>query len=120
MHRRRFLQLFGAAAPGALIIPKLGLSEVARKFFFAPKQGWHKSWTMHALPGRIDGLSLKHWYRVHEGKINFYEVDGQTVFPVYKANGGLARANVVYTMGPAVIIPGEIPVPDFMKDLSIA
>lgn len=52
--------------------------------------------SMHATPGRIDGLPLKHLFRVENQPIDFYEVGGQTTFPAYGASGGLASSTIFY------------------------
>jgi len=52
--------------------------------------------SLHAQPGRIDGLPLKHLFRVENQPIDFYEVGGQTTFPAYGASGGLASSTMFY------------------------
>lgn len=52
--------------------------------------------SIHATPGRIDGLCLKHWFRVENQPIDYYEVGGQTIFPAYGASGGLAASLFFY------------------------
>ncbi len=52
--------------------------------------------SLHAKPGRIDGLPLKHLFRVENQPIDFYEVGGQTTFPAYGASGGLASSTMFY------------------------
>jgi hypothetical protein len=52
--------------------------------------------SIHATPGRIDGLPLKHLFRVENQPIDFYEVGGQTTFPAYGASGGLASSTMFY------------------------
>jgi len=45
---------------------------------------------------RIDFLDLSHWGRAVMQEIDFYDVGGQTVFPIYGASGGLAAAYIFY------------------------
>lgn len=52
--------------------------------------------SIHATPGRIDGLPLKHLFRVENQPIDFYEVGGMTTFPAYGASGGLASSTIFY------------------------
>lgn len=52
--------------------------------------------SIHAAPGRIDGLCLKHWFRCENQPIDYYEVGGQTLFPTYGASGGLAATTLFY------------------------
>jgi hypothetical protein len=52
--------------------------------------------SIHATPGRIDGLCLKHWFRVENQPIDYYEVGGQTLFPAYGASGGLSASTMFY------------------------
>jgi hypothetical protein len=49
-------------------------------------------------PGRIDGLCLKHWFRVENQPIDYYEVGGQTLFPTYGASGGLVGQHDVLSL----------------------
>jgi hypothetical protein len=51
---------------------------------------------IHAVPGRIDGLALKEWFRVENQPIDYYEVGGQTLFPTYGASGGLSANTLFY------------------------
>lgn len=52
--------------------------------------------SIHAAPGRIDGLCLKHWFRVENQPIDYYEVGGQTLFPTYGNSGGLSASTLFY------------------------
>lgn len=52
--------------------------------------------SIHATPGRIDGLPLKHLFRVENQPIDFYEVGGMTTFWAYGASGGLASSTIFY------------------------
>ena len=51
---------------------------------------------IHAQPGRIDGLPLEHWFRAEIQPLDFYEVNGQTLFPIYGNDGGLASSFITY------------------------
>lgn len=51
---------------------------------------------IHAQPGRIDGLPLEHWFRAEIQPLDFYEVNGQTLFPIYGDDGGLAASFITY------------------------
>lgn len=52
--------------------------------------------SIHATPGRIDGLAFKHWFRCENQPIDYYEVGGQTLFPTYGASGGLNTSTLFY------------------------
>jgi hypothetical protein len=52
--------------------------------------------SIHATPGRIDGLAFKHWFRCENQPIDYYEVGGQTLFPTYGASGGLSTSTLFY------------------------
>lgn len=52
--------------------------------------------SIHATPGRIDGLALKHWGRAMIQPIDYYDVNGQTIFPIYGNDGGISTSMVVY------------------------
>lgn len=52
--------------------------------------------SINANPTRIDFLDLSHWGRAVMKDIDFYEVGGQTMFPIYGASGGLAAAYIFY------------------------
>ena len=49
-----------------------------------------------ALPGYIDFLKLKNWFRIETKPVDFYDVAGQTLFPIYGNSGGLISAMVFY------------------------
>jgi hypothetical protein len=53
-------------------------------------------YSLHAKPQRIDGLLLKYWFRAESRALDFYNVKGQTTFPVYGASGGLAASSIFY------------------------
>jgi hypothetical protein len=63
--------------------------------------------SIHADPTRIDFIALNRWGRAVMKEIDFYEVGGQTVFPVYGASGGLAASYLFYfTTGFQVFMDG--------------
>lgn len=49
-----------------------------------------------ALPGYIDFLKLKNAFRIETKPVDYYDVEGQTLFPVYGQSGGLMSAMVFY------------------------
>jgi hypothetical protein len=49
-----------------------------------------------ALPGFIDFQKAKHLSMVETKAVDFYDVGGQTLFPVYGQSGGLVSAMVFY------------------------
>jgi hypothetical protein len=52
--------------------------------------------SIHATPGRIDGICLKNWGRVENKPIDFLEYGGQTLFPTYGGSGGLNASTIFY------------------------
>lgn len=52
--------------------------------------------SINANQARIDFLDLSHWGRAVMQDIDFYDVGGQTVFPIYGASGGLSAAYIFY------------------------
>ncbi len=52
--------------------------------------------SIHAVPGRIDGLSLSHWGRSQIQPLDYYEVNGQTLFPIYASDGAITTSVVLY------------------------
>ena len=58
--------------------------------------GYQSIPSIHAQPGRIDGLCLKVWFRVEDQPIDYYEVGGQTLFPAYASDGGLQTSMLFY------------------------
>ncbi|HEV2615630.1 MAG TPA: hypothetical protein VGU63_03360 [Candidatus Acidoferrales bacterium] len=52
--------------------------------------------SINANQARVDFLDLSHWGRAVMQDIDFYDVGGQTVFPIYGASGGLAAAYIFY------------------------
>lgn len=52
--------------------------------------------SINADQTRIDFLDLSHWGRAVMKDIDYYEIDGKTVFPIYGASGGLAASYIFY------------------------
>lgn len=52
--------------------------------------------SIHADPTRFDLMNLQSWGRVEWAPIDFLEIGGNTVFPVYGASGGIAAAYLFY------------------------
>src|SRR5581483_10696848 len=52
--------------------------------------------SVNADQTRIDFLALGHWGRAVLKDVDFYEVNGNTVFPVYGASGGLSASYIFY------------------------
>jgi hypothetical protein len=52
--------------------------------------------SINANSTRVDFLDLSHWGRAVMQDIDFYDVGGQTVFPIYGASGGIAAAYIFY------------------------
>jgi len=52
--------------------------------------------SVNADQTRVDFLDLSHWGRAVLKDIDFYEVNGNTVFPVYGASGGIAASYIFY------------------------
>jgi hypothetical protein len=48
------------------------------------------------VPGRIDGIAAKHWGRAVIQEIDYYDVNGQTIFPIYGDDGGISTGFIVY------------------------
>ncbi|MGH9475444.1 MAG: hypothetical protein ACRD1C_03825 [Terriglobales bacterium] len=51
---------------------------------------------IHADTTRMDLVNLETWGRVEWLPIDYYEIGGQTVFPVYGASGGIAASYLFY------------------------
>jgi hypothetical protein len=52
--------------------------------------------SINANQTRVDFLDLSHWGRAVMQDIDFYDVGGQTVFPIYGTSGGLSAAYIFY------------------------
>ncbi len=52
--------------------------------------------SINANQTRVDFLDLSHWGRAVMQDVDFYDVGGQTVFPIYGASGGIAAAYIFY------------------------
>lgn len=61
--------------------------------------GRKKIVSIHAKPGRIDGLVLEHWGRGEIQPVGPLEFGGQSMFPVYGASGGLSGTTISYLWG---------------------
>ncbi len=52
--------------------------------------------SVNADQTRVDFLDLTHWGRAVMKDIDFFEIGGQTVFPIYGGSGGLSAAYIFY------------------------
>ena len=52
--------------------------------------------SINADQTRVDFLDLSHWGRAIMKDIDFFEIGGQTVFPIYGASGGISAAFIFY------------------------
>jgi hypothetical protein len=52
--------------------------------------------SVNANQTRVDFLDLSHWGRAVMKDIDFFEIGGQTVFPIYGASGGIAASYIFY------------------------
>jgi hypothetical protein len=52
--------------------------------------------SLHGVPGRIDGIAAKHWGRAQIQPIDYYDVNGQTIFPVYGDNAVPSTGFIVW------------------------
>jgi hypothetical protein len=52
--------------------------------------------SINANQARVDFLDLEHWGRAVMQDIDYYDVGGQTVFPIYGVSGGLSAAYLFY------------------------
>ena len=52
--------------------------------------------SVNADQTRVDFLDLSHWGRAVLKDIDFYEVNGNTVFPIYGASGGISASYIFY------------------------
>jgi hypothetical protein len=52
--------------------------------------------SIHANQARVDFLDLSHWGRAEMQAIDYWDVGGQTVFPIYGGSGGLTAAYIFY------------------------
>lgn len=49
-----------------------------------------------AIPGRVDFIDLKNFWRIETKPTDYYDVGGQTLFPTVGASGGINTSNVFY------------------------
>ncbi len=52
--------------------------------------------SVNADQTRVDFLDLSHWGRAVTKDIDYFEVNGNTVFPIYGASGGIAASYIFY------------------------
>ncbi|MGH9776748.1 MAG: hypothetical protein ACRD50_17620, partial [Candidatus Acidiferrales bacterium] len=52
--------------------------------------------SINANQARVDFLDVSHWGRAVMQDIDFYDVGGQVVFPIYGTSGGLSAAYIFY------------------------
>lgn len=58
--------------------------------------GYKVKRSIHADPTRFDLMNLSSWGRVEWAPVDFLEIGGNTVFPVYGVSGGIAAAYLFY------------------------
>lgn len=58
--------------------------------------GYKTKRSIHADPTRFDLMNLSTWGRVEWAPIDYLEIGGNTVFPVYGSSGGIAAAYLFY------------------------
>lgn len=58
--------------------------------------GWEVLTNERALPGLVDFLALKNWFRIETKPLDYFEVGGQTIFPGYGISGGLNSTMLFY------------------------
>jgi hypothetical protein len=49
-----------------------------------------------ALPGRLDLICFKYWFRIETKPASLFDVDGITSFPLYGSDGGVAPTTAFY------------------------
>jgi hypothetical protein len=52
--------------------------------------------SINASQTRVDFLDLSHWGRAVSKDIDYFDIGGQTVFPIYGTSGGIAAAFIFY------------------------
>lgn len=72
-----------------------------------------------AAPGLLDFLALEHWFRLEVKALDFYEVAGQTVFPIYGQDGGLATSMIFYMVAQMQIGNGQPRAGAYMSNINI-
>jgi hypothetical protein len=79
-------------------IIKQGSSDQEMDLFFGKKKmaGVPLQTSFNADMTRVDFINFDAWGRAVMKDVDLYEVDGDTVFPVYGASGGLAAAVLYY------------------------
>lgn len=81
--------------------------------------GYEKLVNERALPGLIDFLALKHWFRIESKALDYYEVDGQTVFPAYAQDGSIATKNMFWLVIGCQMGNGQPRLGAYMNNISI-
>jgi hypothetical protein len=74
---------------------------------------------VRAIPGRLDALNLKHWFRMETKAIGPYECGGQTVFPTYGGSGGINSTMLSYVVAMFQIGLGQPRREAYMPSISI-
>lgn len=86
---------------GIVVTQNIQAGNATARDMLAPEQiqtigGIEMLVNLKAIPGRIDLLDFSTWYRTEVQPLDFYEVDGRKVHPIYGASGGLAASFVSY------------------------
>lgn len=72
-----------------------------------------------AVPGTLDFLALKHWFRIETKPLDYYEVGGQTIFPTYGISGGIEASSVFYLTLMTQIGNGQPRAGAYLTDITI-
>lgn len=72
-----------------------------------------------AVPGLIDFLALDHWFRIETQPLDYYDVDGQVVFPAYGGSGGLAASMLSYLVLMVQVGNGQPRLGAYMNGITI-
>jgi hypothetical protein len=70
--------------------------DMLKKFTPATFVGYDIVKSVHASPGRLEGLCLKYWGIGELKAPDLYDVNGQTVFPTIGSSGGINASTVFY------------------------
>jgi hypothetical protein len=72
-----------------------------------------------ATPGRIDFVDMKNMSRVEVRAADYYDVNGQTVFPTIGASGGINSSNLFYLVFGGNLLMNNPRLSSFMSNVAI-
>ncbi len=74
---------------------------------------------IHADPTRLDAINLETWFRAEYKALDYLEIDGKRIFPIYGASGGVSAAFIFYLVWSAQFAVDNLPACTSITDAAV-